>query len=363
MAWSPIGGIAQQYSNLNNGLANDYWLKLYDAGTTNPYSMATDSTGATRLAKCKLSAEGYPITDEGDDTTVFVPHVDQNYRIVLYRNETDADANTTSNAAFNIDNLLPDSTIAADISQITTRGTTLQAQDDYDRSPLFVDGSDFTSGLGPHVITVPTQVPAWTPNAVGFRFYKLASSGAITTPVVTASDATTFTISDTLLTTDTLFVGDENFRNENSGDPEDIKARLSLSDALLASNNLSDVAAVSTARTNLDVYSKSESDTAISDSYGSLTSLWSGTSTSFDWDTISGGHPGDGLYVIRVGSSYFPIYVVEGSATTATTTAYYAGGSLNLGVLSYGATNVMVHNEIDSGGSTTLNFNEIFKVG
>ena len=104
MAFTPITGIVSQFSSKSNDLALGYYLKLYDAGTTTPYSMATDSGGLTRLAKCKLSAEGYPITNPADDTTVFVPHVDQNYRIVLYRNETDADNNTTANAAFNVDN-------------------------------------------------------------------------------------------------------------------------------------------------------------------------------------------------------------------------------------------------------------------
>ena len=229
MAFTPISGTAFQYSNNVNDLAVDYYLKLYDAGTTTPYSMATDAGGLTRLAKCKISAEGYPVTNPLDDTTVFIPHVDQNYRAVLYRNETDADANNTANAAWNIDDLLPDATVAADISQITTRGTTLQSQDDYDRSPLFVDGTDFTAGLGPHIITVPVQVPAWTPNSVGFRFYKLSSSGAIVTPTIASSDASTFTVSDTLLSSDTLFIGDENFRNQMDGDPTDIKARLGLS--------------------------------------------------------------------------------------------------------------------------------------
>ena len=269
MAWSPITGTAFQFSNSANGLAVDYYLKMYDAGTTDPYSMATDSGGLTRLAKCKIGAEGYPVSNPADDTTVFVPHVDQNYRIVLYRNETDADNNTTANAAWNIDDLLPDSTIAADISQITTRGTTLQAQDDYDRSPLFVDVTDFTAGLGPHVITPPVQVPAWTPNDADFRFYKLSSAGAITTPTVTSSDATTFTISDTLLSSDTLFVGDEEFRDSGT---------------LRAVNNLSELTDVDAARTNLSI--------------GSLTNYYD-NATGVNTGIAVGTLDGTGTYVVE----------------------------------------------------------------
>lgn len=363
MAFTPITGIVSQFSNLANDLAVDYYLKLYDAGTTTPYSMATDSVGATRLAKCKISAEGYPVTNPADDTTVFVPHVDQNYRIVLYRNETDADNNTTANAAWNVDNLLPDATVAADISQITTRGTTLQAQDDYDRSPLFVDATDFTAGLGPHVITMPVQVPAWAPNSTGFRFYKLSTAGAITTPTVTSSDATTFTISDTLLSTDTLFVGDEEFRNENSGDPDDIKARLGLSDALLAANNLSDVASAATSRTNLDVYSKSEGDARYVRG-DNRTTIFTGSVASYDLDSAAGGHPGDGFYLITDSvSTSASIYIVAGQRCGTAYEPSDVGAVLQVISLEVSAANVITLEAITSTSSAFRNITKIEKIG
>ena len=227
MAWTPISGIVSQFSNLTNDLANDYWLKLYDSGTTNPYSMATDSGGLTRLAKCKLNAEGYPISNENDDTTVFIPHIDQTYRIVLYRNETDADADTTANAAWNVDAIQQDAAQLADSADITMKGTTLQAQDDYDRSPLFVDGTDFTAGAGPHVITVPSD---WTPSNADMRFYRLDNSGIVTDLTPTLTDSTTFTLAETLLSTDTIYIGDDTFRNQMDGDPLDIRTRLDVYD-------------------------------------------------------------------------------------------------------------------------------------
>ena len=269
MAWTAISGIPPQFSTDDNDLAVDYWLKLYDSGTTTPYSMATDSTGGTRLAKCKVSSEGYFLTNPLDDTTVFIPHVDQDYRIVLYRNETDADNNTTANAAFNVDGIVQEVAQLAAIEDITTKGTTLQAQDDYDRSPLFVDGTDFTAGAGPHVITVPAD---WNPTNADMRFYRLDNSGIVTDLTPTATTSTTFTLAETLLSTDTIYIGDDVFRNQMDGDPADIKARLNLSDALLASNNLSDLDNAATSRTNLDVYSEAEVDTgfqaAVADTTG-----------------------------------------------------------------------------------------------
>jgi len=209
MAWTPISGTVTQYSTDTNELASGYYIKLYDSGTTTPYSMATDSTGGTLLAKCKLSAEGYPLTNPLDDSTVFIPHINQDYRIVLYRNEADADANTTANAAWNVDGVAQDVAQLADISDISTKGTTLQVQDDYDRSPLYTSEASFTAGAGPHVITVTDD---WTPSNADMRFYKLDISGIVVPLTPTVTTSTTFTLAETLLTTDSIFTGDDAFR-------------------------------------------------------------------------------------------------------------------------------------------------------
>lgn len=216
MTWVPISGTLPQYSTAGNELANDYYLKFYQSGTTTPINMATDSTGGTQLAKCALSAEGYPITNPLDDSSRFIPHIDQNYRIVLYTNETDADNNTTANAAFNIDGMVPQIAPSADGVDIALRDTTLEAQDDYDRSPLFTDGDGFTAGAGPHVITVPA---GWTPTNADMRFYRVDNSGIVTVLTPTSTSSTTFTLAETLLSTDTIFIGDDEFRNLFEGDP------------------------------------------------------------------------------------------------------------------------------------------------
>jgi hypothetical protein len=100
--WTPISGSVPQYQAADGTLASGYYLKFYSAGTTSPLSMATDSTGVTTLAKAQINTAGYPINGSSD---VFIPHVSQSYKIVLYKNATDADNDTTGNADWVIDNI------------------------------------------------------------------------------------------------------------------------------------------------------------------------------------------------------------------------------------------------------------------
>ena len=102
MSWTPISGSPTQYQKSDGTLASDYYIKFYEAGTTTALSMATDSTGGTTLAKAKINSSGYPVN--GSDA-VFIPHVDQTYKIVLYKNATDADNDTTGNAEWVVDNV------------------------------------------------------------------------------------------------------------------------------------------------------------------------------------------------------------------------------------------------------------------
>ena len=100
MTFTPISGTVPQYQKSNGTLASGYYLKFYAAGTTTPLSMATDSTGGTTLAKCQINSSGYPINGSSD---VFIPHISKDYKIVLYKNSTDADADTTANADWVVD--------------------------------------------------------------------------------------------------------------------------------------------------------------------------------------------------------------------------------------------------------------------
>lgn len=223
--YTAVQGTVPQYSTSNNTLASGYYLKFYQANTTTPLSMATDSSGGTLLAKAKLNDRGMPISNPLDNETIFIPHMSEDYRIVLYKTEADADADDTANADYNIPKIEPSIAPSADAADVTLRTVSIEAQDDYDRSPLFVDGTDFTAGAGPHTITVPS---GWDPTEAAFRVYRLDASDIVTALTPTSDTTTTFTLAETLLSTDVIFIGDEAFRNQMDGDPSDIRTRLSV---------------------------------------------------------------------------------------------------------------------------------------
>lgn len=103
MAFTPISNTVPQYEE--NGIAaSGFYIKFYEAGTTTPTAMATDSTGATLLDKCELNTEGYP---KNGSNAVFIPHIDRRYKIALFRNATDADNNNLNNAVWPVDNMEP----------------------------------------------------------------------------------------------------------------------------------------------------------------------------------------------------------------------------------------------------------------
>lgn len=103
MAWTPISNIVPQFAKDAAGTsASGYYLKFYSSGTITPINMATDSTGGTTLAKCQLNSLGYPINGS---SAVFIPHLSEKYKAVLYANDTDADANTFGNAVWVVDGL------------------------------------------------------------------------------------------------------------------------------------------------------------------------------------------------------------------------------------------------------------------
>ena len=79
MTWNPISTISQYAKNAGGAAALDYYLKFYAAGTSTPIVMAADSTGTPTLAKCQLNSLGYPINGS---SAVFIPHIDQDYRLV-----------------------------------------------------------------------------------------------------------------------------------------------------------------------------------------------------------------------------------------------------------------------------------------
>jgi len=99
MSYGPIAKINPQYEDYPN-----WWLKAYVQGTTTPISMATDSTGATLVAKAELNLDGF-INTAGD--TLFIPYLDQAYDLWLFPTEAEADANDTTNAIRMANNINP----------------------------------------------------------------------------------------------------------------------------------------------------------------------------------------------------------------------------------------------------------------
>ena len=117
MAFTPISNTVPQYEE-NGVAASGYFIKFYESGTTTPTAMATDSTGTTLLDKCELNTEGYPINGSG---AVFIPHINVEYKIALFRNAADADANDLASAAWDVDGLFPyftDSSIGTAFNQV-----------------------------------------------------------------------------------------------------------------------------------------------------------------------------------------------------------------------------------------------------
>tara|TARA_Y100000310_G_scaffold342527_1_gene446153 strand:- start:2288 stop:4330 length:2043 start_codon:yes stop_codon:yes gene_type:complete len=93
MAYAPIAYVIPQYEDYAN-----YWLKFYEPGTTTPKSMATDDTASTLLARCMLNIGGFPLSNNLDSDSLFIPYVDGAYDAYLFPTSADADNNDTANA-------------------------------------------------------------------------------------------------------------------------------------------------------------------------------------------------------------------------------------------------------------------------
>jgi hypothetical protein len=100
MAWFPISGLIPQ-ATANGNQANGMVLKFYWPGTLTPLAMATTKTGLTQTVEFLLDVAGYA-TLTG---TRVIPHAQQVYKVVLYLNQADADANNTGSAVYMADNV------------------------------------------------------------------------------------------------------------------------------------------------------------------------------------------------------------------------------------------------------------------
>ena len=99
MTWYPIAFLPPQYEDSSGDPYSGAVLKAYSAGTTTPIPFATGYDGATTSLSLVLNAYGYPAYGGN----VVIPHVQENYKLALYPNQTAADANT--GAVWTYDNI------------------------------------------------------------------------------------------------------------------------------------------------------------------------------------------------------------------------------------------------------------------
>jgi len=107
MAWEPIAGTLPQFTESGNQAAA-YVLKFYEVGTTTPLTVSSTSSGTPTTTDFLLDSEGYLTLS----STRVIPHVQTPYKLIMYLNQTDADANNTGSAVWTIDNI----TLGTDIS-------------------------------------------------------------------------------------------------------------------------------------------------------------------------------------------------------------------------------------------------------
>jgi len=123
MTYVRVTGLPPQYQKNDGTIASGYYLKFYAEGTTTAIKMATNETGGTKLDKCLINTSGYPVNGS---SAVFIPHINQDYKAVLYKTEEDANSDTTANADWVVDNL---KTIGVNDAISVTNITALKALD------------------------------------------------------------------------------------------------------------------------------------------------------------------------------------------------------------------------------------------
>lgn len=142
-------------------------------------------------------------------------------------------------------------------------------------------------------------------------------------------------------------------------------------------DNLDTITDPAAARGAIDVYSTSETystsqaDSAIAAGVeprlATRTNYFTGSSTSIDFDSFVGGHPGDGFYIIRYNASQYNalVYVIEGQAMKAAVQATATTAPrTDVVEINYTGLNVMTVSLYSTvTGTTALNINTIDKVG
>lgn len=121
MAWVKMP-IQEQWTDDNDVNAAGYVLKAYLPGTTTSTPIAIDSGGAVTASTITLNADGLPEVSGNE----VVPYIDRNFKYAIFRNSSDASANSNPYFGF-IDNVEVDlgqgSTTVADYATFRTNLT------------------------------------------------------------------------------------------------------------------------------------------------------------------------------------------------------------------------------------------------
>ena len=118
MPFYPIDGSPQHYLRKNTDpnfseavrFASNYYLKFYASGTDDPIQAAISQNPISGdpdngfFDKFRLDSRGVPINNSGG---VVVPHVDQRYKMILYKTAADADSNNQGASEWTRDDLAP----------------------------------------------------------------------------------------------------------------------------------------------------------------------------------------------------------------------------------------------------------------
>jgi hypothetical protein len=117
MTWLPISGTLPQFTT-DGEQANGYVLKFYAVGTTTPLTVAAAITGTPTTTSFVLDTEGYTTLS----AVRVIPHVQSAYKLIMYLNQADADANNTGSAVWTVDNIL----LASTTGSVTTADNVTQ---------------------------------------------------------------------------------------------------------------------------------------------------------------------------------------------------------------------------------------------
>lgn len=99
MTWKPTSRAPLQFQDSNSDNYSGAVLKFYQDGTTNALTVASDGAGVDTFTSVALDASGYPVRSGSP----IVVYLQEDYKMVLYPDQTSADANT--GAIWTIDNL------------------------------------------------------------------------------------------------------------------------------------------------------------------------------------------------------------------------------------------------------------------